>query len=193
MVTTRFELAMQYANIVHAGQVRKGTTIPYISHLMAVASIALEHGANESEAIGALLHDAGEDAGGDERIADIAHRFGDDVAAIVRGCSDTTITPKPPWRQRKEAYIAHIHDATASVILVSAADKLHNSRAILHDYHTIGDAVWARFSASQRDIVWYYRSLVEAFLAAPHQRCPHLIATLDRTVTELAATLQGQD
>lgn len=110
MVTTRFELAMQYANIVHAGQVRKGTTIPYISHLMAVASIALEHGASESEAIGALLH-----------------------------------------------------DATASVILVSAADKLHNSRAILHDYHTIGDAVWARFSASQRNIVWYYRSLVEAF------------------------------
>lgn len=193
MLTTRFALAMQYANSVHAGQVRKGTTIPYISHLMAVASITLEHGANESEAIGALLHDAGEDAGGDERIADIAQRFGDDVAAIVRGCSDTTITPKPPWRQRKEAYIAHIHDATASVILVSAADKLHNSRAILHDYYTIGDAVWARFNASQHDIIWYYRSLVSAFLAAPHLRCPHLIAALDRTVIALEATLQGQD
>ena len=118
MLTTRFEHALQYAIIVHAGQVRKGTQIPYISHLLAVTSIVLEHGATEDEAIGALLHDAGEDAGGEARIVDIAVRFGDNVAAIVRGCSDTTASPKPPWRQRKEAYIAHLHEATAAMILV---------------------------------------------------------------------------
>ena len=171
MLTTRFEHALQYAIIVHAGQVRKGTQIPYISHLLAVTSIVLEHGATEDEAIGALLHDAGEDAGGEARIADIAVRFGDAVAAIVRGCSDTTINPKPPWRQRKEAYIAHLHEATAAMILVSAADKLHNARAILHDVNTIGDAVWQRFNAGKADTLWYYRAVTDALRAAPHNRC----------------------
>ena len=185
MLTTRFEHALQYAIIVHAGQVRKGTQIPYISHLLAVTSIVLEHGATEDEAIGALLHDAGEDAGGEARIVDIAVRFGDNVAAIVRGCSDTTINPKPPWRQRKEAYIAHLHEATAAMILVSAADKLHNARAILHDVNTIGDAVWQRFNAGKADTLWYYRAVTDALRAAPHNRCPQLIAELDRVVTHI--------
>jgi len=186
MLTTRFEQALQYAIIVHTGQVRKGTQIPYISHLLAVTSIVLEHGATEDEAIGALLHDAGEDAGGEARIADIAARFGDAVAAIVRGCSDTTTaSPKPPWRQRKEAYIAHLHEATAAIILVSAADKLHNARAILHDYHTIGDAVWQRFNAGKAGTLWYYRAVTDALRVAPHNRCPQLIAELDRVVTHI--------
>ena len=186
MLTTRFEQALQYAIIVHAGQVRKGTQIPYISHLLAVTSIVLEHGATEDEAIGALLHDAGEDAGGEARIADIAARFGDAVAAIVRGCSDTTTaSPKPPWRQRKEAYIAHLHEATAAIILVSAADKLHNARAILHDYHTIGDALWQRFNAGKAGTLWYYRAVTDALRVAPHNRCPQLIAELDRVVTHI--------
>jgi GTP pyrophosphokinase len=186
MLTTRFEQALQYAIIVHTGQVRKGTQIPYISHLLAVTSIVLEHGATEDEAIGALLHDAGEDAGGEARIADIAARFGDAVAAIVRGCSDTTTTdPKPPWRQRKEAYIAHLHEASAAMILASAADKLHNARAILHDYHTIGDALWQRFNAGKAGTLWYYRAVTDALRVAPHNRCPQLLAELDRVVTHI--------
>lgn len=192
MLTTRFEQALQYAIIVHAGQVRKGTQIPYISHLLAVTSIALEHGATEDEAIAALLHDAGEDAGGEARIADIAVRFGDAVAAIVRGCSDTTTTDtKPPWRQRKEAYIAHLHEASAAIILVSAADKLHNARAILHDVNTIGDTVWQRFNAGKADTLWYYRTVTDALRAAPHNRCPQLIAELDRVVAQIEATRRG--
>src|SRR5687768_18506851 len=128
-LSPKFGEALQYAVIVHAGQMRKGTNIPYVSHLLGVASIAMEHGANEDETIGALLHDAGEDAGGRGRIEDIRQRFGNQVADIVDGCTDAYVLPKPPWRKRKEDYIAHITTASASVRLVSAADKLHNARA----------------------------------------------------------------
>src|ERR1022692_3881980 len=130
-LSPRFDQALQYAVLVHAGQKRKGTEIPYLAHLLGVTSIALEHGADEDEAIGALLHDAGEDAGGDGRIEDIRHRFGEPVADIVQGCTDAVTIPKPPWRKRKEDYIAHVAKASPSVRLVSAADKLHNARAIL--------------------------------------------------------------
>ncbi len=107
-LSPKFELALSYAVVVHAGQQRKGTGVPYIAHLFAVASIALEYGATEDEAIAALLHDAGEDAGGRGRIEDIRLRFGDAVADIVQGCTDTEVMPKPPWRKRKEDYIAHL-------------------------------------------------------------------------------------
>ena len=145
-LSPRFDQALHYAALVHAGQSRKGTDIPYLAHLLGVASIALEHGANEDEAIGALLHDAGEDAGGDGRIEDIRHRFGDAVADIVQGCTDAVTLPKPPWRKRKEDYIAHVPKASASVRLVSASDKLHNARAILRDYRRLGEALWPRFN-----------------------------------------------
>lgn len=102
ILSARFDQALLYATLVHAGQTRKGTDIPYLSHLLGVVSIALEHGANEDEAIGALLHDAGEDAGGEGRIEDIRHRFGDAVADIVQGCTDAVTIPKPPWQNRKE-------------------------------------------------------------------------------------------
>jgi GTP pyrophosphokinase len=111
-LSTKFDQALHYAVIIHAGQVRKGTRIPYLSHLLGVASIALEYGANEDEAIGALLHDAGEDAGGRGRIEDIRQRFGDTVADIVDGCTDADVVPKPEWRKRKEEYIAHIPTAS---------------------------------------------------------------------------------
>ena len=148
-LSPRFEDALVYATQIHAHQHRKGTGIPYVSHLMAVASLVLEHGGTETEAIGALLHDAAEDAGGSGRTEDIRLRFGPDVAAIVEGCSDTDVTPKPPWKERKIAYIEHIAAASDSVRLVSAADKLHNARAILKDYRELGESLWDRFNGGK--------------------------------------------
>jgi (p)ppGpp synthase/HD superfamily hydrolase len=182
VLTPRYQEALVYATRLHENQTRKGSDIPYISHLMAVASIALEHGANEDEAIAALLHDAVEDQGGAPTLAEIRRRFGDGVAEIVAGCTDADVTPKPPWRARKEAYIAHIATAGDSVLLVSASDKLHNVRSILSDYHEIGDAVWSRFKGGKEGTLWYYRSLVEAF---KKRKNTPLIRELERSVAYL--------
>jgi GTP pyrophosphokinase len=181
-LSLRFDHALQYATHIHAGQLRKGTGIPYLAHLLAVTSIALEHGANEDEAIGALLHDAGEDAGGAGRIADIRLRFGDAVADIVEGCTDTVEVPKPPWRARKEAYIAHIAQASPSVRLVSGSDKLHNARSILSDFRIHGDTVWSRFRGDKAGTLWYYRALVTAFRQAGSSA---LLEEFDRVDTEI--------
>lgn len=181
-LSQKFDQALHYAVVIHAGQVRKGTEIPYLAHLLGVVSIALEHGGNEDEAIGALLHDAGEDAGGAGRIEDIRHRFGDAVADIVRGCTDAITTPKPPWRKRKEDYIAHVPAASPSVQLVSASDKLHNARAILRDYRRLEESLWSRFNGGKEGTLWYYRSLVTAFGQAGRNE---LVEELDRVVTEL--------
>src|ERR1051325_12202408 len=129
-LTSRFEDALSFAARLHSGQLRKGTAIPYVSHLLAVASVALEHGADEDEAIAALLHDAVEDQGGAPTREEIRRRFGDRVVEIVDGCTDAETVPKPPWRERKERYIAHVAEASPSVRLVSASDKLHNARSI---------------------------------------------------------------
>lgn len=181
-LSSKFDQALHYAALIHAGQKRKGTTIPYLAHLLGVASIALEHGANEDEAIGALLHDAAEDAGGPGRIEDIRHRFGDDVAVIVASCSDTVVLPKPEWRKRKVDYITHVPQASASVRLVSASEKLHNARTILRDLREHGDALWSRFSGGKNGTLWYYRCLVSAFRQAGSNA---LIDELDRVVTEI--------
>jgi GTP pyrophosphokinase len=168
---------------------RKGTEIPYISHLMGVTAIALEHGATEDEAIGALLHDAAEDAGGAPVIEEIRSRFGSAAADIVDGCSDTFETPKPPWRHRKEAYIDHLEGASASVLLVSAADKLHNVRSITSDYREVGEAVWSRFTGGREGTLWYYRSLADAFVRLSENR---LATELNLAVLELE-DLAGTD
>jgi GTP pyrophosphokinase len=181
-MTPRFASALVYACEVQAGQLRKGTEIPYISHVLGVTSIALEYGATEDEAIGALLHDAAEDAGGAPVIEEIRSRCGSDVAAIVAGCSDTFEKPKPSWRPRKEAYIAHLATASSSVLLVSAADKLHNVRSITSDYREIGQALWVRFNGGREGILWYYRSLADCFLKLSRNR---LAADLDLAVREL--------
>ena len=165
-LSPRFDQALHYEVLIHAGQLRKGTEIPYLSHLLGVASIALEYGANEDQAIGALLHDAGEDAGGRGRIEDIRQRFGNEVADIVDGCTDADVVPKPEWRKRKADYIAHIATASAAVRLVSASDKLHNARAILRDYRVHGEELWPRFTGGKDGTLWYYRALVAAFTAA---------------------------
>lgn len=165
-LSQRFTNALVYATELHATQVRKGSGIPYVSHLLGVASIALEYGADEDEAIAALLHDAIEDQGGDATRQEIRRRFGERVTEIVDGCTDADTRPKPPWQQRKAAYIAHIPTASASVRLVSAADKLHNARSILKDYQQIGELIWERFHGGKAGTLWYYRSLVEAFRQA---------------------------
>src|ERR1700746_2160469 len=125
-LSPQFEKALTYATRIHGGQLRKKTRIPYIAHILGVAAIAMEYGANEKEAIGAWLHDAVEDCGGAKRLRDIERKFGKQVAKIVEGCTDTDQTPKPPWLARKKAYIAHLRSASAPTQIVSAADKLHN-------------------------------------------------------------------
>src|SRR5579872_5374059 len=144
VLTTRFEEALVFATQLHAEQTRKGTTIPYISHLLAVTAIVIENGGNEDEAIAALLHDAIEDQGGAATREEIRRRFGDAVVAIVDGCTDAETLPKPPWQERKQVYLAHLPSASPSVLLVSAADKLHNAYAILRDYRRLGEALWSR-------------------------------------------------
>ena len=181
-LTSRFEEALTYAIRLHAAQFRKGTKIPYAAHLLSVASIALRHGADEDEAIGALLHDAVEDQGGAPTLAEIRRRFGDAVADIVEGCTDTDQVPKPPWRARKEAYIAHVRHASPSVRLVSASDKLDNARAIYDDFCDLGEALWKRFSGGKDGTLWYYRELVKVFREAGGGP---IVDELDRVVQEL--------
>jgi (p)ppGpp synthase/HD superfamily hydrolase len=160
----RFKGALALAAELHADQTRKSTDIPYVEHLLGVASIAIEYGAGEDEAIAALLHDAAEDRGGRSVLDMIRERFGSAVADIVESCTDTFEDPKPDWIVRKVRYVAHVRESTPSARLVSAADKLHNARAILRDYRAIGDEVFKRFKRSKYHVLWYYRSLAREFL-----------------------------
>jgi (p)ppGpp synthase/HD superfamily hydrolase len=166
-LTQRFDEAFRYAHEVHADQVRKGShPIPYIGHLMGVASIVLDDGGGEDEAIGALLHDAAEDRGGRERLDDIRNRFGDAVAKIVEDCTDSWETPKRPGRDRKDAYAEHARHLPPSSLRVSAADKVHNGYAILRDLRNEGEAVWDRFNAKADDVIAYYQTLVRSYREA---------------------------
>ena len=187
-LSSRFQQALLYATDVHARQLRKGTPVPYVSHILIVTGIVLENGGDEDEAIAALLHDAVEDQGGDARLADIRARFGDRVAGIVLGCSDTTVHPKPPWEERKRRYLAHLPSSPPSERLVSAADKLANARSIVADYREQGEDIWRRFNASREQILWYYRELVRAFRQAGDSP---LVGELDRVVTELESLTRG--
>jgi (p)ppGpp synthase/HD superfamily hydrolase len=186
ILSTRFEQALTYAAILHSGQVKKGTAVPYIGHLLTVTGIALEHGADEDEAIAALLHDAVEDAGGKGRLADIRGRFGERVATIVEGCTDTDVAPKPDWSERKRQYVEHLRqEENPSVLLVCVSDKLANTRAILGDYRQIGEEVWKRFSGGREGTLWYYRTLTSVLL----EKTPTspLVAELERVVSDLEA------
>jgi (p)ppGpp synthase/HD superfamily hydrolase len=178
-----FEQALVYATQAHCKQTRKQTGIPYIAHILGVTAIAMEYGADETEAIGALLHDTVEDCGGAERLKDIQARFGEKVAKIVDGCTDTDEAPKPPWLERKKQYLAHLPQTDASTRLVSASDKLHNVRAIVADLRRHGPIVFERFKGKKHGTLWYYRSLVTTFRQFDHHR--DLIDELDRVVTEM--------
>lgn len=188
----RFTEAVDYARGMHDGAVRKGTDIPYLSHPLAVASLVLEAGGDEDQAIAALLHDVAEDCGGEERLVEIAEMFGPRVTRIVRACSDS-LAPDPdakaPWRQRKEEHLLHLQDADADVVIVTAADKLHNARSILADVELHGIATLARFNTDPAGIAWYYSSMLAALTAleAPDV----LLAELADVVTQLVGHIEA--
>ncbi|HKH11688.1 MAG TPA: HD domain-containing protein [Rubrobacter sp.] len=185
--TEKFEDALRYAARLHREQTRKGTSIPYVTHLLAVAAIVGENGGTEDETIAGLLHDAPEDAGGEARLEEIRGRFGDQVAGIVAGCTDTYENPKPPWRARKEAYLDHLSGAPAPVRLVSAADKLHNARSVLADYRIVGEELWGRFNGGRDGTLWYYRAVADT-LAGDGP----VADELGRVVTEMERLADGR-
>jgi (p)ppGpp synthase/HD superfamily hydrolase len=186
----RFRRAFLFAADKHAGQARKASTIPYIAHLMGVASLVLEAGGDEDLAIAAFLHDVVEDCGGAPMLKEVRRRFGKRVAKIVDGCTDSDTIPKPPWRERKENYLRHLKTADSDTRLVSAADKLNNVRSILTDYREIGESVWSRFNGGREGTLWYYRALLEEFLRGKPNR---IIRELELAVKELEMAARGKE
>ncbi len=188
VLSPRFEQALLYASLLHSGQVRKGTQTPYLSHLLSVAGLALEYGADEDEAIAALLHDVVEDAGGKARADDVRHRFGERVVEIVLGCTDADTYPKPPWQARKAGYIAGLATANPSARFISCCDKLHNSQSIVRDLRQQGESVWKKFAGGKEGSLWYYVTLCAEYRRL--EVCPALVDELERTLKvmqELAA------
>ncbi len=176
MLTERFDEAFRFAHRLHRDQTRKGTSIPYISHLMTVAALVIEHDGNEDQAIAGLLHDAVEDQGGKKTLDEIRTTFGDAVAAIVSDCTDAWDKQKSPlrsrkearleWRARKEAYLKVLPGKPTQSLLVSLADKTHNAEAILFDYRILGDRLWGRFNGGADGTRWYYKALGHVFFDA---------------------------
>jgi (p)ppGpp synthase/HD superfamily hydrolase len=191
LLSQRFSDALLYAAHLHRHQVRKGTPIPYMSHLMSVAALVLEDGGSEDEAIAALLHDTLEDCATETSAEEIERRFGAVVRQIVEACTDTppgyTGREKPPWEERKAHYLEHLRQSHVPY-RVSLADKLHNARSILRDVQLIGPALWQRFSRPPDQTLWYYRSLVDVYRA--RGAAGYLIEELDHTVTELERSVR---
>lgn len=193
VLTESYTRAVDLARTIHT-ETRKDTTIPYLAHLLSVSALVLEHGGTQDQAIAALLHDSAEDHGGHERLDQIRAEFGETVANIVRACSDSLTegkTDKQPWWPRKVAYLAQVASAPPEALLVSAADKLHNSRSILGDYRALDDELWARFNptAGRVGSLWYYTKLVEILgerLVEP-AAASELVAELRRTVEAICA------
>ena len=182
MNSPRFRHAFDYAATLHAADLRKGARVPYLSHLLEVCATVIRYGGNEDFAIAALLHDAAEDHGGKPRLVDIQRNFGKTVASIVEECTDSTTTPKQPWEVRKRSYVKHLPEASRGGLLVSAADKLSNVRAILADHYVVGDDVYKRFKRPKRRTLWYYNALSKAFMT---HLGGDLAKELRRTVAEL--------
>ena len=189
-LTQRCTDAVAYASIAHATQTRKGTDLPYICHLLGVSSLVLEAGGDEELAIAGLLHDVAEDQGGDRRLDDVRTRFGDRVADIVEACSDSLTedpTQKAPYEQRKQAHIEHLRHASDDVLLVTAADKLHNARAIHADLLVEGPTMLERFNGTAEQILWYYNGILDVL--EQRQVSPHLTQSLRHTVDEISGLL----
>ncbi|AYO94061.1 MULTISPECIES: HD domain-containing protein [Xanthomonas] len=174
-LTERYALAVDYARIAHAGQVRKGTQVPYLSHLLGVSTLVLECGGDEEQAIAGLLHDVVEDCGGGHE-ASIRAQFGDAVADIVMACTDATAEDKAEvdnserarkrdWRERKQAYLAHLRKTPERALLVSGCDKLYNARSIVQDLENpaVGQGIFDVFTAGREGTLWYYAALEEVF------------------------------
>lgn len=194
-LTKRFDKAVKFARKAHKNQARKGTEIPYISHLLGVSSIVLEMQGTEDEAIAALLHDVVEDCGGAPMAERVRAEFGDDVARIVLENTDTDQKPKPPWRARKQEYLDSLPGKARDELLISLADKLHNARATLLDYRRIGDEIWPRFKEGREGQLWYFNELVRHFTARADDLGPECASKLDdfvRTIDELSR-VQSRD
>ena len=159
----KYKKAIDYAFGLHSNQYRKGTTIPYFTHLVSVSNNVIENGGNTDEVIAGLLHDAVEDQGGEKTLKLIKKRFGNKVGKIVEECSDTKITPKPPWLERKKKYLSGMKKSTQSSLFVSLCDKLHNATCIVNDYQRVGRKLWKRFNASAKQVYWYHNSLYKNF------------------------------
>jgi (p)ppGpp synthase/HD superfamily hydrolase len=191
-LTGQFSKALVYAELKHHNQVRKGGDIPYIGHLLTVAGLVINDGGSETQAIAALLHDAVEDQGGPPTLEEIRSNFGDEVARIVDECSDTDEQPKPPWMERKTAYIKHLAEVGEDTLLVSVADKLDNARSMLRDYHTHGSSLWERFTRKNpQDHLWYYSELLKAYRTRGFTSW--MVDELDRVVQELRRLVEGGD
>ena len=175
---------------LHGSQFRKGGSTPYLSHLMMVAALVLEHGGDEEEAVAALLHDAAEDQGGAETLAAIDRRFGHRVAEIVRGCSDTLERPKPSWRRRKSAFLERLPAASPSVALVVLADKSHNAGSLVADLESDGPRVWRRFRADPEQIVGYYAAIVDVLGRREELRDHPLLRRLRASLEALRGHVQ---
>jgi (p)ppGpp synthase/HD superfamily hydrolase len=160
VLTNRFSSALVYAHQLHINQVRKGSNIPYISHLLSVAALVLEDGGDEDEAIAALLHDAVEDCGGTPILEEIRTTFGDRVVSLVAHCTESETFPKPPWKERKERYLEQLKNGDAAVYRIAIADKLHNARSTLMDCRRLGDAAWQKFKGGKEGTLWFYRSVL---------------------------------
>jgi (p)ppGpp synthase/HD superfamily hydrolase len=187
----RLQRAFQYAAEKHAGQTRKQSAVPYLSHLMAVASLVLEAGGDEEMAIAALLHDVVEDCGGTPRLREIRKQFGTRVARIVAGCTDSFGEPKPEWMERKKDYLRELKHADAEIRLVSASDKLHNVRTILADYRQQGEGIWARFSGKKEGTLWYYRALSDEYQRRHRNRITHELAIVVEELERAAGVRPG--
>lgn len=181
-LTGRFDAAVAYASVLHATQVRKGTRVPYIAHLLGVASLVLEADGDEDMVIGGLLHDAAEDHGGEARLLDIADRFGPDVERYVRSCSDSLAadaSKKEPWSRRKAAYLEHLAQADVKAVTVSTADKVHNARSIVTDLQN-GVWVFGRFKAQPSETLAYYDNCLA--IATAKAVSPALVTPLGKAV-----------
>ncbi|HEX6423126.1 MAG TPA: HD domain-containing protein [Acidimicrobiales bacterium] len=195
-LTPRFTSALDYARAAHLGVVRKGSAVPYLSHVLVVAGLVLEHGGGEDEAIAALLHDVAEDSGGEARLDDIGRRFGDRVAGIVRDCSDSLVADprrKEGWWPRKLRHLDHLARMGERSLLVSAADKTHNCESTVADYRRHGEDLWARFNsdAGRAGQLWYHRRVSEVLSARLDGEPSRLAERLQRAVTTLVALVEA--
>ncbi len=158
---------MVYCAQLHAGQKRKGNSVPYLAHLLSVSALVLEDGGDEAEAIAALLHDSLEDQPERTSREEIRQRFGERVLQLVVACTDTPPDyhggAKPAWRRRKETYLNHLYGGADGALRIALADKLHNARAMVADYRRDGESLWSKFNAGKADQFWYYHSLIAAF------------------------------
>lgn len=154
----RFEAALIYALRLHKAQRRKVTGAPYICHLLAVAAIVIEAGADEDCAISALLHDAVEDQGGNSTLLAIKRQFGQQVADYVSTCSEPSRRANQDWRSHKLVYLAQIEAAPLAVKQIVLADKLHNGRSLLSNLSQFGSSVWTAFSGSPAETIWLYKA-----------------------------------